>query len=280
MTLQISLQKVELKRSEFDLKRGLAVSPTLNWLPVSVNSANLVEPLRENAPIDGREVVEWMHMAAADNAVFEGFGEEYKVCSAGGGGTVLSRSGDGYIPGVRVGNLRVQSVRGSTVRSRGHGVVYTPRGSFRVPVGGKALFAMQDILAWATLPWCGAVQFVISLLQWTDIARAPITRRVRFPSSHGRVAPNFFHVSTRVPSPVCVMRIGLTSNKAQMVQIRGRGTKGSYHNVLFEDSFQIDKGESEVIYYVTGFPFVGAFTLELAPEDNTETVLDYLEVYP
>ena len=220
MTLQISLQKVELKRPEFDLKRGLAKSPTLNWLPVSINSADLVEPLRENAPIDGKEIVEWMHIAAADNAIFEAFGEEYKACSAGGGGTVLSGSGDPYIPGVRVGNLRGESVRGSVVRSRGYGNVITPYGSFRVPVGGKALYAYKDLLAWAALPAAYFMQWTLTLLQWTNLAKAPITKRVRFPSSHGRVAPNFFSISTRIPSPVCLMRIGLTSDKAQTVQIR------------------------------------------------------------
>jgi len=280
MTLQIRLQKVELKRPEFDLRRGLAKSPTLNWLPVSVNSADLVEPLRENASVDGREVVEWMHIAAADNAVFEAFGEEYRVCSVTGGGTVLSVSDDAYIPGVRVGNLRGESVRGSTVRSRGYGNVITPYGSFRVPVGGKALYAYKDLLAWAALPWCESVQWCLTLLQWTNLAKAPISKRVRFPSSHGKVAPNFFLISTRIPSPICFMKIGLTSNKAQTIQIRGRGTKGNYHTILFEDSFKIDKGESETIYYVTGFPVVGQFTLELQPEDHTKTVLDYLEVYP
>ena len=280
MTLQIRLQKVELKRPEFDLEKGLAVSPTLNWLPVSVNSADLIEPLQREAAIDGREVVEWMHIAAADNAVFDAFGEEYRVCSATAGGTIRSTSGDGYIPGVRVGNIRAQSIRGSVVRSRGYTNVYTPRGSFRVPVGGKALFAKGDILAWAALPYAEHVQYVITLVQWTNLAKAPISKRVRFPSSHGKVAPNFFLISTRIPSPICFMKIRLTSNKAQTIQIRGRGTKGNYHNILFEDSFKIDKGESETIYYVTGFPFVSEFTLELAPEDNTKTVLDYLEVYP
>jgi len=277
--LRASLQKVKLRSPEFDLKRGLAKSKTLNWLPVSVESADLVATLQEQVPVDGREIVEWMHHAAADNAVFEAFEQEYSVCSAGGG-SVLSRSGDGYIPGVRVGNLRAESTRGYYVSRRGYTTVYTPRGSFRVPVRGKALFAKGDILAWATLPFTYGIQYLITLLQWTNIARAPITRRVRFPSSHGRVAPNFFHVSTRVPSPICVMRIGLTSNKTQTVQIRGRGTKGSYHNVLFEDSFQIEKGENEVIYYITGFPVVNAFTVEFQPRDGTKTVLDYLYVYP
>jgi len=277
--LRGELKGVKLRSSEVDFG-GLAKSPTLDWLPVSVESADLLEPLRKEAPVDGKEVVEWMHISAADNAVFEGYGEEYRTCSATSAGQIASRSGDGYIPGVSVSGLRAQSVRGYTVRRRGYGVVYTPRGSFRVPVGGKALFANRDILAWAALPRALWVQFCITLLRWLDLAKAPISKRVRFPSSHGKVAPNFFTVGTRLPSPLCVMRVGITSNKKQKMGIKGRGTKGSYHNVLFSDSVEVDKGQSEFLYYVTGFPVVSSFTLELQPEDGTKTVLDYLEVYP
>jgi len=278
--MSVELKSVRLKSPEVDLQTGLLASPTLNWLPVSIESADLVATLQEQVPVDGREIVEWMHVAAADNAVFEGFEEEYRVCSASGGGSIASRSGDGYIPGVRVSGIRAASWRGSYVRSRRYTMVYTPRGSFRVPLGGKALFANRDILAWASLPFTYGIQYIITLLRWLDLARAPITKRVRFPSSHGRVAPNFFTISTRFPSPVRVMRIGITSDKPQKITIRGRGTKGAYHNVLFSDTFEVDKGQNEVIYYVTGFPTVGTFTVELQPRDGTKTVLDYLYVYP
>ena len=274
------LKSVRLRSPEINLVSGLAKSPTLDWLPVSVESADLMETLSKEAPVDGREIVEWMHYSAADNAVFEGFGEEYSTCSATSAGQIASRGGDGNIPGVRVAGIRARSERGYAVRRRGYGVVYTPRGAFRVPVGGKALFANRDILAWASLPWAASVQYCITLLRWLNLAKAPISKRVRFPSSHGRVAPNFFTVSTRVPSPLCIMRVGITSNKSQKIGIKGRGTKGSYHNVLFSDSVEVDKGQSEFLYYVTGFPVVSTFTLELQPQDGTKTVLDYLEVYP
>jgi len=278
MSISAQLSKVELKSPKVDFSR-LAASPTLPWLPTSVDSSDLLETLKKQAPVDRKEIVEWMHYCAADEAVFSGFSEEYKVCSTVGG-TVRSKSGDSFIPGVRVEDLIAESVQGRVVRERGYGIVYTPRGSFKVPVAGKTLFAMKDILAWATLLWAGTVQWCITLLRWIELANAPIKEKVRFPSSWGRVAPNFFTVSTRIPSLVCIMRIGLTSNKAQTVQIRGRGTKGSYHKVIFEDSFKVEKGENEVIYHVVGFPIVGKFTLELQPQDYTKTVLDYLEVYP
>ena len=276
MTLQIRLQKVELKSPEFDLKRGLAEIKMFDWMPKFAIDANeLIDSVKTNIPADGVEIVEWMQYCTADNAIIEAYEEEYGKHSE-----VRGASGDGYSPGVYVAGLRCRGNYGRTVRARGYAIVDTPRGSFRVPAGGKATYANKDILAFAAIPHVWSEQIRAILMRWLNLAKAPITKRVRFCSFSGLTAPNFFLISTRIPSPVCLMRIGLTSNKAQTIQIRGRGTKGNYHNILFEDSFKIDKGESETIYYVTGFPVVGQFTLELQPEDNTKTVLDYLEVYP
>ena len=272
----ITLQSVKLKKSEFDLERGLLRSELLPWVPTSVDSTPAQEFIRTEAPADGTEIVEWMHYGAADNAVFDAMCEEYNRL----GSQLLSGSGDGYIPGVRVGDLRAVSVRGSTVIGRGYGEISTPRGTFRVPRGGKSTFCMRDILAWGALSWAGSVQWVPTLLQWRGLARAPIDSRVRFPGSRNLVAPNFISVATRIPAPMATMRIGLTSNRPQNVVIRGRGTKGAFQDVLFEDSFDIEAGESEAIYNVFGFPFAPAFTLELQPKDGTSTILDYLDAFP
>ncbi|MBU2534520.1 MAG: hypothetical protein KKB37_17405 [Alphaproteobacteria bacterium] len=267
---------MKLKKSEFDLERDLLRSELLPWVPISVDSTPARAFIRTEAPIDGTEVVEWMHYSAADAAVFDGMCEEYNRL----GSQLLSGSGDGYIPGVRVGDLRNVSVRGSTVVGRGYGEVSTPQGVFRVPRGGKSTFCMKDLLAWGALPWAGYVQYSLTLLQWRGLARAPVSRRARFAGSSGFVAPNFISVATRIPAPMSTMRIGLTSNKPQTVAIRGRGTKGAFQDVLFEDSFDIEAGESEAIYNVFGFPFAPAFTLELQPKDGTSTILDYLDAFP
>ncbi|MFQ6076361.1 MAG: hypothetical protein ACE5Z5_09560 [Candidatus Bathyarchaeia archaeon] len=267
---------VTLKRPEFDLRKGLVKSPTLPWIPIAVDSVVARETVSGEAPVDGVEVVEWMHYAAADNAVFDAMAEEYNRL----GSVLLSGSSDAYIPNRRVGDIRGVSVRGATVSRRGYGEVDTPQGRFRVPNGGKATFAKGDILAWGAIPWCRTVQWVLSLLQWRELARAPITDRVRFAGSDGLVAPNFFSVATRLPVPVATMRIGLTSNRSQTMALKGRGTKGSFEDVLFEDKFDVEAGESEVTYTVFGFPVAPAFTLELQPSDNTETILDYLDIIP
>jgi hypothetical protein len=78
------------------------------------------------------------------------------------------------------------------------------------------------------------------------------------------------------------MKIGVTTNKPQKMQIRGRGLpgQGSVDEVLFEDEVELDAGQNEFIYYYWGFPVAPTITLELQPEDNTETVLDYIDLIP
>jgi hypothetical protein len=276
VSLALRLQSVALRSKAVDLERGLLKPLTLHWVRSVVDSSLAREQVASEVPVDGVEVVAWMHYAASDNAVFEAMAEEYNRL----GSQLISGSGDAYIPGVRVGDLRGESVSGSVVTSRGYGVVVTPYGSFSVPVRGKTTIAVRDLLAWAAVPWCGSVQWTLTLLQWRELAKVPVRERVRFGSSNGLTAPNFFSVTPKAPVPLLTLRIGLTSDRDQEVVIRGRGVKGSYHRILFEDRFSVESGSSEVVYNVIGVPYVQSFTLELAPSDNTQTVLDYIDVFP
>ncbi|MCR8463639.1 MAG: hypothetical protein QXH55_05625 [Candidatus Korarchaeota archaeon] len=274
INIRFELVDVKLKSEKVDLKSGLLKSLTLPWAPIEIDSSKALPKIAEAVPL-GTDVVEWMQMAAADVAVFEAMCEEYNRA----GSELVSDSGDANIPGVRAGDIRGESVNANVVRSRGYGTVITPRGNFNVRIGSKVTFAKADILAWAALPFTYGVQWLLTLLQWKDLARAPITNRIRFASSHGLVAPNFFLIPATF-APIRTLRVGITSDNRQTLTIRGRGTKGSYENVLFEDKVDIDSGENEFIYNVFGFPSVGAFTLEIQPQDNTQTVLDYIDIFP
>jgi len=275
--VRATVAQVRLVRPEADLRTDLLQTPkTLFWVPVGVDSSAARLEVRREAPADGVEVVEWMHYAAADMATFEAMAEEYNRL----GSELLSGSGDAYIPGVRVGDLRGVSVRGSVVSAQGYGEVDTPYGRFRVPVNGKATIAVRDLLAWAAIPWAGSVQWTLTLLQWRDLARVPVNQRVRFASSNGLVAPLFFEARPRAPVPLATYIVGLTSDKPQTIVVRGRGTRGAYDRILFEDSVRVEAGQSEFILNVLGFPVSPTFTLELQPEDGTQTVLDYIRVVP
>ncbi|MEM1868565.1 MAG: hypothetical protein QXU90_00425 [Acidilobaceae archaeon] len=272
--LSFTIQEVRLKRPEFDLSRGLKTSTLLPWAPTAIDSSLIRPRIAEIVPLSS-EITEWMHWATADIVTFDAMAEEYNSI----GSQLLTNSGDAYIPGVRCGDLRGESARGSTVRSRGYGTVITPEGSFNVPVGGKVTIAKRNILGWAALPHAFDIQWILTLLQWKDLASAPVRSRVRFASSSGLVAPNFFLIP-RTLAPVRTLMIGITSDKSQQIMIRGRGTEGFYEMILFEDSFKVDAGQSEIICNVFSFPSVSAFTLEIQPSDNTQTVLDYIEILP
>lgn len=275
LAARAEVREVRLRSPEVDLRRGLCRSPLLPWAPVEVDSSLVLRAVAEAAPLS-HDVVEWMHVAAADVAVFDAMSEEYGRA----GGRLSSSSGDAYIPGVRAGDVSGESVSGHVVRSRGYGRVVTPAGSFDVPARGKATFARGEVLAWASLPDPGTgVQWVLTLLRWEELARAPVRERVRFASSRGMAAPNFFHVPSTL-SPVRTLLLGLTSDRRQRVEFRGRGTRGEYERVLFEGSLELEEGQSEAVISVFALPSVGAFTLELQPSDGSMTVLDYLEAFP
>ncbi|MEM1750717.1 MAG: hypothetical protein QW088_07365, partial [Desulfurococcaceae archaeon] len=189
-SIAVRLQSVNLISPVFDIKRGLVRPSLFPWAPIEIDSSKAMIRVAEVAPL-AHDVVQWMHVATSDLIVFNGMEEEYNRL----GSELLSASGDGYIPGVRCGDIRAESVSGYTVRSRGYGTVITPEGSFNVPARGKATFAKGNVLAWAALPDPGTgIQWTITLLQWRDLAKAPVRDRVRFGSSQGLVAPNFFTI--------------------------------------------------------------------------------------
>jgi hypothetical protein len=278
LNLQFNLQSINLLKPDVDLKSSLLRSLLFPDAPIAVNSEIVRrEYVEQTAPVDNSEIVEWMQLAMADNIVFDQMKQEYER----NGSEILTGSGDPASPGLRVGNLYINgSTTGSQVASRGYVTVNTSRGSFNIPAYGKATYANVDILAWGAIPAVYSYQYLATLVQWKELTRTPVNNRIRFASSNGFVMPQFINVSSRLPTPLLVMKIGITSDVDQSIALKGRGTQGSYHNVLFSDSFKVSKGSNEIIYNVFGFPVVSSFTLELQPQDNTQTVLDYIDTIP
>lgn len=274
-TLSIQSRSVKRISDKVDILSRLAVAPTFPWLPKAVKSEDILPTIKETAPVDGREIVDWMQRAAAEAAVLDGTCEDYNRL----GSLLIYAATDPYLPGIRCGDLTVRSISGASVQAAGGTTIMTPRGNFNVALPGKATGIFSDILAWARLSWAGSIQWLLSLLQWKDLAKTPINSQVRFVNLGGAVAPHFATVSPRVPAPLVMMRIGMTTDTPQSIEVKGRSLS-DYTGVLFSDKFDIDSGESETLYGVLGFPFVGDFLLEMQPQDNTQTVLDYIETIP
>lgn len=282
--IRVEKREIKLKRPLIDLpkpefRRGLLKSPTLDWLPVAIEGDEIIPEVAATAPIDGVEIVKWMQEAAAYNAVLDGMCEEY----ARAGSLLFSRVGDGLIPGVGVGSgakaVRFTSVTATTVAGQRGAYAVAGGQRFFVPEYGKLTMITSDLLAWAAIPGRYSYQWVAALLNWVDLANSPISERIRFGSISGLAAPNFVVVSSSIPPPAMMMTMGFTSDKPQKVGMQMRAA-GDYTSILSSDTIEIPAGESEVSYFILGLPVVNSFLLELQPQDNTQTVLDKLEVTP
>jgi len=278
MSVRVELSEVRLIRdfSVEGLLSGLPRPQTLPWLPPLVESSVTLSLIEEQAPAAGVEIVEWRHYAAADKAVLDVYAQSVES----NGGEVRFGSNDAYIPGLRLArDFYAISERGSTIMERGYGRVMTPYGEVQIPVGGKRTIVFKDFLGWGALPWVGALQWTLSLLQYVKLPRAPLKDKLPFPSSHGMVAPNFVVVSTRVPAPIVTLRVGITSDRSQSMVIRGRSSS-DYTKTYFEDKIDVEAGEAEYILTLVSFPVVPTIVLELQPEDRTQTTLNNLDVFP
>lgn len=274
------LREIKLVSEVPDLTRGLLRSRVFARLPVAIDSTVAYEEARKQSPPDGVEIVDWMLASAADLSVLDAWAEEYSRIIHSPQPKIVFGAGDPWAPGVRTEELYAPSERGANVRSRGYAIVKSPYGDLKCPAPGKATFAIKDLLAWACVPWIAKHQWRIALSQWKELARLPVNTRVRFASIQGYVAPNFFRTDFKFPSPMQTLVIDITSDKQQTLTIRGRGLPGSFETVYFEDQIDLDVGQNRVFYVVTGFPFVANFTLELQPQDKTQTVLDRIKAIP
>jgi len=262
-------------REAFDLFRGLAEPAMFPEFGNVIADEAILSAVIDTHPTDGSEVVDWMHDCAAANVVIDGMCEDYNRA-----GSFLSGSAtDPRYPGLRVGKCTIASQSGSTIRRNGYGILRTPYGNYRIYAGKANLYTFKDLIAWATAWRLARVQWRAALLNWQELAKTPINKRVRFARVAGFTIPNFFTVQSRVPVPIVTNRIGITSDKDQKIKLILRsGTDWS--KVLAEDELEVEKGESEILYMTYGFPHVPKLVFHFQPEHRTQTVLDYLTTIP
>ena len=284
--VQVSRQSVRKLSDEPDFVTGLARPFTVEEFEVA-NVEALARPdiayeevlasIRSQIPSDGREVVDWMHEAAASEFEMEAFEEEYN--DAAGHEAVFSRSGDGYIPGVRVWRCYYVRWRGSEVARRGYGVLVV-RGitSFRVPRGGYAyrLFYYRNVLraAEGVIGAVHSVQWDACIMFFRRLAEAPIRRRVRFPRPYGVTAP--LHHIARFYAPVNYMRIVVTVDRPCRLRILMRDMR-NLGRVYLDDEVELDRGQTEIVYLVLGSLDA---VLSYEPRGRPRLVLDRVDIMP
>ena len=257
----------------FDFEKGLVRPGAFGWLvkPYVVD-AEAREWIAREAPVDGFEIVEWMHECAAANAVLFGVMEEYDRL----GSTLLAASADPFIPGLALSSdFKFKSDRADTVDRQGYSVVMTPVGTFNVPNEGSITMAKGNFLGWAAGTGIRGriIQWIGTLMRWVDLASKPVKERVRCANIAGLVAPQFFNIPAPLAMPMNRTTVVVTSDKPQTVLLRGR-SPANYGTVLFDFKQDIPAGQSSILYRVLGLPRATAHMLEVQPQKGTATVID------
>jgi len=255
-----------------DLTSGLVVEKAFaEWVPKAYIRDEDVHPLVEaEAPVDGVEIVEWMHDCVAASVVLFGVTEAYDRL----GSRLLVQSGDPYIPGVNVSSdYKYKSWRGATVSSRGYAEAITPVGTVRVPAEGCLTVASGKFLGWLAALKIRVEQWKGVLMHWAELASKPIKERVQHANIDGLVAPQFFNIPAPLALPVNRTTVVVTSDKPQTVSFKGRSPT-DYGTVMFDFKQDIPSGETSIVYRVIGLPRVTAHVLEIQPEHGTATIVD------
>lgn len=267
--LKITEPEVKQVSPEFTLT-GLQRSFYKPEFIIALDSREVLRRVQAEAALDGVEVVEWMRISAAENIVMQARIAEYNRL----GSQQVGQSGDGYIPGVVVEDIKYVSQTGATVRSQGYATIATPRGNFNVPSLKKSPGVFRDLISWGSMSYLGAVQFTGSLLKWKSLAETPITQAVGFyMDAAGNTAPNFFVQRPPRPALSVTVRQTFSSDKDQKLKINFRDPT-NYANVVGTKSVAIATGTSQVTYTVSAFPYVPPLVVEIQPEDNRQTKLE------
>jgi len=237
---------------------------------------DVYDTLAEIHPVDGKEIVDWMLISVAEAMTMRARVAEYNRA-----GIMSYSSGnatDPRYPGLTVEDIRFKSEPGRTIRSRGYGIVVTPRGNYNVPSLGKATGVFRDLLSWGSCSYAGSIQWTASLLKWKRLLQTPIRDGIGFYMDfRGNTAPNFFAQMPTFPKPRATLVMRFSSDKDQNVRVRFRDPT-NYANVLGEKVVVVSSGTNEVTTTVTGFPYVPPTVSEVQPEDGAQTIIDLYAV--
>ncbi len=270
-TFRVSEPRVRAISPTFIKERGLTRALSFPEVRPTLDPLEALAQIRTEKPLVPGEIVGWMQIAGAENAVLQARMREYNRL----GSEMDAQSGDPYIPGVSVGDVYFPSrLRGASVRSQGFAVASTPRGDFRVPALGKSTGIFRDLISWGSAPRLYSAQWIGNLIKWRSLAETPIRQTVGFYRDNaGNTAPNFFVQQPTRPALSVTVRQRISSDKDQTLNINFRDPT-NYSKVMGSKSIAVARGENEVVYSLSAFPYVPPTVAELQPQNGTSTKLE------
>jgi len=256
----------------FDIRRiPLETSPLFPQFGKVLATEDVEQRIAQEVPVDGTEVVEWMHAATASNVVMSAREVEYNKHSQ-----VETRSGDGYIPGVRLSSIAFSRIRGYDYWRRGYATAVFPGGSRNISRMSVGECISRDFLGWAAAgPQYG--------IQWTGVTAqvrrlaTEITSPVGFPNLWGKVAPFFVLQQPNRETQRAEVVMVVDSDRDQRMRVTFRDPN-DFRNVIDEGEIDVPRGRSEIRFVVASYPSVPPVVNQMKPEDGTKSVLTRFEV--
>jgi len=242
--------------------------------PATLDYDAVLSWANQNIPIEEPDVLEWMVEATALNAYMWARAREY----ARAGSLFVAASGDPYIPGVRIEDLYFTKETGNAVATKGYCVIVTPQGKFNCSVPGKRTITTKNILAWAYSLRAYIKQWLGGILKFKDIAINP-SSRIGFVNMGGLVAPLFIGHQPSRRAFRNIVEMSITTDKAQTVTVTGRAPT-DYSVSYFSFKANLREGQNVIKYKIRGLFGVPPMVIEIQPQDQTKTALDYYKVYP
>lgn len=235
-----------------------------NDAPKTLDFSEMLSWVMSNYRVNGSDVLEWMQYATACNALLDRFQQDYA------GSFVETATGDGYIPGIRLEDIRFKSERGEYVAKNGATVI-TPYGSVKVPVPGKSTIIYKDFIAWAAVVNSWVEQFAGVLLKYLDLVKNP--RNIGIPDFNGAVPSVFFEHSPQIPVPFNRVKLVVSTNKKNDLNLVFRNVNDYTQKVGSKTINIPGKGTYEILMNLFGFPYIPDLVVQFQPSDYTNTVL-------
>lgn len=263
------------KVSETEAEMVLPKPKVLSWVGPTVDVEEAKQRIMAKSPPNGRDIVPWMVDAAAYNSGLDVVSQAYKQNK----GKIDFHVGDAYYPGVKLDdNFYFGSREAAIAASEGVPLV-TPCGTINMKVRSATTVVCKDFLGWAAIPYTYWEQVLGILIRFTKLAKLPI-ENVPFLRSW-YIPPQFFLVSTRIPTPIATMRLVMFSSKDSKMVVKGRHSN-DYRETYFETEFDVRGGTYEYLFSLSNIPYVPEFVIEMQPivEKPTKIVTKKMEIYP
>ena len=266
MTLGIGNLKIEPPTinpitPEFDIDRiDLEVSPILPQFGKALESSDLLTRLERETPVDGTEIVSWMHDSASATIIASAREAEYNKHSQW-----AYVSGDPAAPGVGMAGLSFLSRAGYTVLREGATVNY-PGGRLTMPLESSRDLITPDFLGWAATGKQYGYQWFGMLSQVRQIANK-IEDPTGFLSYRGMKAPQYALAEAPQEQTMSTTEMIFSLNTPQRIKLDLRSPV-NFTDVVDSAEVDLPAGECGLAVTAASYPAVPPLVYQLKPPDG------------